>query len=242
MDGSVTPVELRWPAQPSGEGPGQLALFSGPERVVGRGAYRGLQFVHVEARRLISRLRSPTPRAFRFTVNAYQGCSHACTYCFARLVRVLSEAGNPFSTLTKSTLVLRDLELLAEASRRTTLQCAMSVGTLDDDVGRFTEPGTPRPVRRLEAVARLNKAGVACNVLVAPVLPASRTPPPSSRRSSAPRSTRAPRRSRRRCCTSVPASASTTWGPSPQPGRTSSPATSGSTPRARTRPARSAPG
>jgi DNA repair photolyase len=234
VDGSVTPVELRWPAQRPGAGPGQLALFNGPERVVGRGAYQGLQFVHVEARRLINRLRSPTPRAFRFTVNAYRGCSHACTYCFARptheylgldpgrdfdrvivvkvnavdalraelapkrwsrdpvamgtntdpyqpaegkyrltqgLVRVLSEAGNPFSILTKSTLVLRDLELLAEASRRTTLECAMSVGTLDDDVWRLTEPGTPRPVRRLEAVARLNEAGVACNVLVAPVLP-----------------------------------------------------------------------
>jgi DNA repair photolyase len=234
VDASVTPVRLRWPAQPPGEDLGQLALFDSPERIVGRGEYRGLEFVHVEARRVINRLRSPTPLPFRFTLNAYRGCSHACTYCFARpthaylgldpgrdfdrvivvkvnavdalraelapkrwagdsvamgtntdpyqaaegkyrltqgLVRVLSEARNPFSLLTKSTLVLRDLELLAEASQRTTVECAMSVGTLDDDVWRLTEPGTPRPAQRLEAVARLNEAGVACNVLVAPVLP-----------------------------------------------------------------------
>ena len=87
------------------------------------------------------------------------------------IVGVLAEARNPFSILTKSTLVLRDLDLLADAARRTRVELCFSVGTLDGDVWRRTEPGTPRPTKRLEAVARLNDAGVPCGVLVAPVLP-----------------------------------------------------------------------
>ena len=52
-----------------------------------------------------------------------------------------------------------------------TTRANFSIGTLDNDVWRATEPGTPHPLRRLEAVARLNQAGVPCGVLVAPVLP-----------------------------------------------------------------------
>ena len=87
------------------------------------------------------------------------------------IVRVLSEEANPFSILTKSTLVLRDLDLLVAASERTRVNMAMSIGTLDREVWRLTEPGTPPPDKRLEAVARLNQAGVPCGVLIAPVLP-----------------------------------------------------------------------
>jgi DNA repair photolyase len=87
------------------------------------------------------------------------------------VVRVLTEARNPFSILTKSTLILRDLDLLAQAATRTDVTVNLSIGTLDDDVWRCTEPGTPPPRRRVEAVRRLNQAGVPCGVLVAPVLP-----------------------------------------------------------------------
>jgi DNA repair photolyase len=87
------------------------------------------------------------------------------------IVGVLTEAANPFSILTKSTLVLSDLELLAEAARRTQVAVNLSIGTLDEDVWRATEPGTPHPMKRVEAVARLNEAGVPSGVLVAPVLP-----------------------------------------------------------------------
>ena len=86
-------------------------------------------------------------------------------------VQELSAARNPFSILTKSTLILSDLELLAEAARRTEVRANLSIGTLDEAVWRETEPGTPHPMRRVEAVARLNEAGVECGVLVAPVLP-----------------------------------------------------------------------
>ncbi|HEX2047526.1 MAG TPA: radical SAM protein [Acidimicrobiales bacterium] len=87
------------------------------------------------------------------------------------IVRELSAARNPFSILTKSTLILRDLDLLAEAARRTEVRANFSIGTLDEEVWRMSEPGTPHPLRRVEAVARLNEAGVPCGVLVAPVLP-----------------------------------------------------------------------
>jgi DNA repair photolyase len=87
------------------------------------------------------------------------------------IIGVLAEAKNPFSILTKSTLVLRDLERLVEASRRTQVRLDLSVGTLEPAVWRSTEPGTPPPARRLEAVRRLNRAGIPCGVLVAPILP-----------------------------------------------------------------------
>jgi len=87
------------------------------------------------------------------------------------IVEVLGEARNPFSILTKSTLILRDLDVLAEAARRTTVHTAFSVGTVDDEVWKLSEPGTPHPRRRLEALVRLREAGVPVGVLAAPILP-----------------------------------------------------------------------
>jgi DNA repair photolyase len=87
------------------------------------------------------------------------------------IVEVLSEANNPFSILTKSPLVLRDLPLLVEAAQRTEVRVNLSIGTLDEAVWRATEPGTPHPLRRVRAVEALNQAGIPCGVLMAPVLP-----------------------------------------------------------------------
>ncbi|MGH9073505.1 MAG: Rv2578c family radical SAM protein [Acidimicrobiales bacterium] len=87
------------------------------------------------------------------------------------IVEALGEAANPFSILTKSTLVLGDLDRLVAASRRTAVRVNLSVGTLDEAVWRASEPGTPHPSQRVAAVARINQAGVRCGVLVAPVLP-----------------------------------------------------------------------
>jgi DNA repair photolyase len=87
------------------------------------------------------------------------------------IIEVLAEARNPFSILTKGTLITRDIDLLADTARRTSVETCFSIGTLDEDVWRATEPGTPHPMRRVEAVARLNEAGVPCGVLLAPVLP-----------------------------------------------------------------------
>ena len=87
------------------------------------------------------------------------------------IVETLAEAGNPFSILTKSTLIGRDVDLLAHAATRTDVQTALSIGCLDEDVWRQAEPHTPHPMRRMETVARLNAAGVPCGVMIAPVLP-----------------------------------------------------------------------
>lgn len=87
------------------------------------------------------------------------------------IVEVLTERGNPFSLLTKSTLVLRDMDLYAEAARKTDVTVSFSIGTLDAEVWRQTEPGTPHPQRRVEAIARLSEAGIPTGVLIAPIIP-----------------------------------------------------------------------
>ena len=87
------------------------------------------------------------------------------------VVEVLAERANPFSILTKSPLVLRDRHLLADAARRADITVSFSVGTLDTEVWKRTEPGTPHPRRRMEAVAKLKELGIASGVLVAPLLP-----------------------------------------------------------------------
>jgi DNA repair photolyase len=227
---------LRWRLADD-DGAGQTALFDGDtivDRRPGTGAFEGMEFLHVRARTIINEVPAASRMPFRHTINVYRGCSHACTYCFARpthaylgldigedferrivvkvnaverlraelqgrrwaghpvamgtntdpyqrcegiyhltegVVRVLAEAANPFSILTKSTLILRDLELLAAASERTSVQANLSIGTLDEEVWRLTEPGAPHPRRRVEAVRRLNQAGVACGVLIGPVIP-----------------------------------------------------------------------
>ena len=100
----------------------------------------------------------------------YQRCE--AKYHLTRgIVGVLGQAGNPFSILTKSTLILRDVDVLAAAAARTDVRANLSIGTLDENVWRATEPGAPHPMRRVEAVAKLNQAGIPCGVLVAPVLP-----------------------------------------------------------------------
>ena len=87
------------------------------------------------------------------------------------IVEVLTERANPFSVLTKSPLALRDRHLFAEAARRAEVTVSFSVGTLNTEVWRRTEPGTPHPRQRLEAVRKLKELGVPSGVLVAPLLP-----------------------------------------------------------------------
>jgi DNA repair photolyase len=87
------------------------------------------------------------------------------------IIGALTDYRNPFSILTKGTLILRDLELLRDAARVTDVSTAFSIGTLDEDAWRASEPGTPHPRKRIEAVRTLNEAGIPCGVLMAPILP-----------------------------------------------------------------------
>jgi DNA repair photolyase len=227
-------MSLRWTLASSEEAGALFPDERAATRHVGQGAYAGMEFLHVNARTIINTVPEESLMPFRHTINPYRGCSHACTYCFARptheylglgigeeferkivvkvnaverlraelrspkwggdtiamgtntdpyqhaegkyhltrgLVDVLSGARNPFSILTKSTLILRDAAALAAAAGRTDVSVNFSVGTLDRDVWKLTEPGTPPPDRRIDALRRLTEAGLKCGVLVAPVLP-----------------------------------------------------------------------
>jgi DNA repair photolyase len=126
------------------------------------------------ADRLRRELASPRwhgdPIALGLTGDCYQPAEE--TYrLMPRVVRVLAEAGNPFTVLTKSPLILRDLDVLREAAKMTQVSAAVSVGFVDDRIRRTVEPGAATPQRRLEVCATLNDAGIPCGVLMAPILP-----------------------------------------------------------------------
>jgi DNA repair photolyase len=193
-----------------------------------------MRFYEVRAKSALNRVPEASRMPFRWTINPYRGCSHACVYCFARpthtyldmnagrdfereiVVKVnvpevlraelrrpswkgehvalgtntdpyqwveskyrlmpgiweaLRDARNPCSVLTKSPLLLRDLELMQQIAAVTSITANLSVPTLDRAAWRATEPHTPHPRARLEAVAELNRAGIPTGVLVAPLMP-----------------------------------------------------------------------
>ena len=86
-------------------------------------------------------------------------------------LEALTEAHNPFSIVTRGPLVVRDLDVLAEASAQAEVAVYFSIPTLDERVWRTTEPGTAPPRSRLEAVRRLSEAGIDVGVGIAPILP-----------------------------------------------------------------------
>jgi len=94
----------------------------------------------------------------------------------------LRDAANPCSVLTKSPLLLRDLKLMRQISKRTSFEAALSIPTLDERAWRATEPHSPNPRARLEAVAELARAGIRTGVLVAPLMPGINDQPEQVRR------------------------------------------------------------
>ncbi len=207
--------------------PARVRRFDAPEAL-------DVRFYEVRAKSALNRVPKRSRMPFRWTINPYRGCTHACTYCFARpthtyldlgagrdfereivvkvnvpeLVRAelgrpswrhehvalgtntdpyqwvesryrllppiweaMRDAGNPSSVLTKSPLILRDLPLLRELAERTSFQANLSVPSLDERAWRATEPHTPHPRKRLEAVGELNRAGIPTGILIAPLMP-----------------------------------------------------------------------
>jgi DNA repair photolyase len=86
-------------------------------------------------------------------------------------IEAFAEAANPFSLITRNPMIVRDLDALVEAARAASVSVTFSVPTLDEEVWRKTEPGTPHPRRRLEALSRLVDAGIKAGVGMAPILP-----------------------------------------------------------------------
>jgi DNA repair photolyase len=193
-----------------------------------------MRFYEVRARSLLNRVPGRSRMPFRWTINPYRGCGHACQFCFARpthtylgfdagrdfereiVVKVnapevlraelarpswrgehvalgtntdpyqwvegryrlmvgiweaLRDAANPCSVLTKSPLLLRDLPLMRQIAERAGFSACLSIPTLDERAWRATEPHTPNPRARLEAVAELNRNGIPTGVLIAPLMP-----------------------------------------------------------------------
>jgi DNA repair photolyase len=172
---------------------------------------------------------------FKWSLNPYAGCAHACVYCYARshyalaghgepgrefetrilvktnfadvlrrelgrprwtfetvalgtvtdcyqpaegryritraTLEALRDVANPLGLVTKSPLVLRDLDILASLARVARVRIFFTVTTVDLDLWRTLEPGTASPFKRLEVMRRLNAAGVRAGVLLAPILP-----------------------------------------------------------------------
>ena len=89
----------------------------------------------------------------------------------------MRDYSNPCSVLTKSPLLLRDLKLMRELVERTEFVANLSIPTLDERAWRETEPHTPHPRKRIEAVAELVRAGIPTGVLIAPLIPGVNDPP-----------------------------------------------------------------
>ncbi|HEX6455742.1 MAG TPA: radical SAM protein [Solirubrobacterales bacterium] len=87
------------------------------------------------------------------------------------ILAALEAAGTPVSVLTKSPLVMRDVEIFERMAKRLPVSVNLSVPTLDEEAWRATEPHTPSPAARLDAVAELRARGIESGVLVAPLMP-----------------------------------------------------------------------
>jgi DNA repair photolyase len=86
-------------------------------------------------------------------------------------IEALGAASNPFGVITRGPLVVRDVDVLAEAARHASVSVTFSIPTLDDEVWRRTEPGTAHPRQRLRALKTLVDAGIEASVGMAPILP-----------------------------------------------------------------------
>jgi DNA repair photolyase len=88
-----------------------------------------------------------------------------------QILEVLAEHRHPLSIVTKSALVERDIDVLTQLAKDNLVRVYISVTTLDAELARRMEPRAASPRRRLQAIAKLNEAGVPCGVMVAPVIP-----------------------------------------------------------------------
>ena len=87
------------------------------------------------------------------------------------ILEVLDKANHPVGIVTKSALVVRDIDILQRMAARDLVKVALSVTTLDGKVARAMEPRAATPSRRLDAIRQLTAAGVPAQVMVAPIIP-----------------------------------------------------------------------
>jgi DNA repair photolyase len=102
--------------------------------------------------------------------DAYQPCEGRYRLT-RRCLEALRDADTPVSIVTKSTLILRDRDLLTVLAQGPGAAVYFTITTLDEERWRVIEPGTPPPLKRLAVLRRLSEAGVPCGVFLAPILP-----------------------------------------------------------------------
>ena len=112
----------------------------------------------------------PEPIALGINTDAWQPVEKRLGLT-RRILAVLAEFGAPVSIVTKSALVVRDVDLLADMAKRNTALVMFSITTLDGRLARIMEPRAASPTRRLQAMQKLAEAGIPVGVLVAPVIP-----------------------------------------------------------------------
>src|SRR6185312_1689061 len=88
------------------------------------------------------------------------------------ILEVLRDCGHPVGIVTKSALVMRDIDILADMAKKNLAKVALSVTTLDPKLARVMEPRAATPSKRLEALRALSEAGIPTAVMVAPIVPA----------------------------------------------------------------------
>jgi DNA repair photolyase len=112
----------------------------------------------------------PEPIALGVNTDAWQPVERNLRLT-RRVVEVLHDRGHPFAAITKSSLIERDLDLLAPMAARGQVMAAITITTLDADIARTLEPRAATPSRRLRTIRTLSEAGVPVGVSIAPVIP-----------------------------------------------------------------------
>ncbi|SAK69953.1 radical SAM domain-containing protein [Caballeronia temeraria] len=112
----------------------------------------------------------PEPIALGVNTDAYQPVERDLQLT-RRVIQVLHDCGHPFAAITKSSLIERDIDLLAPMAERGQMMAAITVTTLDADIARTLEPRAATPSRRLRTIRTLAEAGIPVGVSIAPVIP-----------------------------------------------------------------------
>ncbi len=199
--------------------------------VVGQRANPRVEWVEIKVKSVLNRVQG---MPFKWSINPYRGCAHACVYCFARvthwyldqdgvndwssrifvkinapevlrrelarpawqreqvhlgtatdpyqpaegsyrltrqILEALRDSGTPAALVTKSTMVIRDRDILRALARGPGAMVMFSITTVDPRLAQEIEPDVPPPRKRLEAMRTLAEAGIPVGVLLAPVLP-----------------------------------------------------------------------
>jgi DNA repair photolyase len=122
------------------------------------------------AREMAKKSYVPQPIALGVNTDAWQPVERDLRLT-RRIIQVMSEYNQPFAAITKSSLIERDIDLLAPMAERGQMMATITITTLDADIARTLEPRAATPARRLRTIRTLSEAGIPVGVSIAPVIP-----------------------------------------------------------------------